>query len=168
MRLYEKGPQNYAPGRLRRALQPSRFEHPSLDLDGLDQVFDAGDCLILKVFVRTARDRHLGADDVMISLGHRRILLLASDTSLRNVRERVEGYREALVEADVSEFENVLVAGHNDAVRARQALLPVLAGPERPSALCRDPDHDHWGPANPLGSGAGTAKGHFVARVRRF
>ena len=71
----------------------------------------------------------------LISLGHRRILLLASDTSLRNVRERIEGYREALVEADLSGFENVLVAGHNDAEHARQTLLPVLAGPGRPSAL---------------------------------
>jgi LacI family transcriptional regulator len=79
----------------------------------------------------TAREgtRHL------ISLGHRRILLLASDPSLRNIRERIEGYREALAEADLLGFENVLVAGRNEAEHARQVLLPVLTGPGRPSAL---------------------------------
>lgn len=51
----------------------------------------------------------------LISLGHRRILLLASDPSLRNIRERIEGYRGALADADLLEFENVVVAGRNEA-----------------------------------------------------
>ena len=68
-------------------------------------------------------------------MGHRHILLLASDPSLRNVQERIEGYREALGEAGLSEFENVVVAGCNEAEHARQALGPALAGPGRPSAL---------------------------------
>jgi LacI family transcriptional regulator len=71
----------------------------------------------------------------LISLGHRRILLLASDPSLRNIRERVEGYRRALADADLLGFENVVVAGRNEAAHARQVVLPVLAGPGRPSAL---------------------------------
>src|SRR5215470_16179844 len=81
--------------------------------------------------VAAARDgtRHL------ISLGHRHILLLASDSSLRNIRERIEGYREALAEADLSGCENVLVAGCNEAERARQVLMPVLASEARPSAF---------------------------------
>jgi hypothetical protein len=71
----------------------------------------------------------------LISLGHRHILLLASDPSLGNVQERIEGYREALAEAGLSEFENVVVAGCNEAEHARQALGPALSGPGRPSAL---------------------------------
>jgi len=71
----------------------------------------------------------------MVSLGHRHILLLASDPSLRNIQERIEGYREALAEADLSGCENVLVAGCNEAERARQVLMPVLASEGRPSAL---------------------------------
>ena len=51
----------------------------------------------------------------LISLVHRRILLLASDPSLRNIRERIEGYRGALADADLLEFENVVVAGRNEA-----------------------------------------------------
>jgi LacI family transcriptional regulator len=71
----------------------------------------------------------------LISLGHRRILLLASDPSLRNIRERIAGYRAALADANLLEFENVVVAGCNQAEDARQALLPVLTGSDRPSAL---------------------------------
>ncbi len=97
----------------------------------------------------------------LISLGHRYILLLASDPTLSNVRERIEGYREALAEADLSGCENVLVAGCNEAERARQVLMPVLASAGRPSALFA-------GTPNPLGSRAGTAKGRFVASVRRL
>ena len=50
-------------------------------------------------------------------------------------RERIEGYRRALADAGLLGFENVVVAGRNEAADARQALLPVLAGPGRPSAL---------------------------------
>jgi len=102
---------------------------PTVLLDRVAEGTDFDHVLLDNAAAAREGTRHL------ISLGHRRILLLASDTGLRNVRERIEGYREALVEADLSGFENVLVAGHNDAEHARQALLPVLAGPGRPSAL---------------------------------
>ena len=102
---------------------------PTVLLDRVAEGTDFDHVLLDNAAAAREGTRHL------ISLGHRRILLLASDTSLRNVRERIEGYREGLVEADLSGFENVLVAGHNDAEHARQALLPVLAGSGRPSAL---------------------------------
>jgi LacI family transcriptional regulator len=98
----------------------------------LDRVVNGSDFdHVLLDNVATAREgtRHL------ISLGHRPILLLASDPSLRNIRERIEGYRGALADADLLEFENVVVAGRNEAAEARQALLPVSASPGRPSAL---------------------------------
>lgn len=71
----------------------------------------------------------------LISLGHRRIVLLASDPSLRNIRERMEGYREALEEAGLSAFEQVLVVGRNAADTVSPVLRPLLQGAPRPSAL---------------------------------
>lgn len=64
----------------------------------------------------------------LIGLGHRRIRLLASDPTLRNLQERVEGYRAALQEAGLSAAANVLVAGRNEVDPARQALAAVLGG----------------------------------------
>ncbi len=98
---------------LDRVAQDTRFDHVLLDN------------------LEAAREgtRHL------ISLGHRHILLLTSDPSLRNVRERTEGYRAALSDADLSGYENVLVAGRNEAEDARQVLLPVLKSNNRPSAI---------------------------------
>jgi LacI family transcriptional regulator len=40
-----------------------------------------------------------------------------------------------LAEAGLSRFENVVLAGGNDAEQARQALTPVLVGPDRPSVI---------------------------------
>lgn len=102
---------------------------PTVLLDRVAKGTDFDHVLLDNAAAAREGTRHL------ISLGHRRILLLASDPSLRNVRERIEGYQEALAEADLSGFESVLVAGRNEAEHARQALLPVLAGPGRPSAL---------------------------------
>jgi LacI family transcriptional regulator len=102
---------------------------PTVLLDRVSKGTDFDHVLLDNVAAAREGTRHL------ISLGHRHILLLASDPALRNVRERIEGYREALAEADLSGCENVLVAGHNEAERARQVLMPVLVGPGRPSAL---------------------------------
>lgn len=72
----------------------------------------------------------------LISLGHRRITLLASDPNLRNIQERIQGYYEALQEAGLHEFKDVLVIGHNYSVDAVKPLLkPLLLNESRPSAL---------------------------------
>ncbi len=71
----------------------------------------------------------------LISLGHQRIVLLASDPSLRNIQERVEGYREALQEAGFSAFEKILVVGRNAADTVSPILKPLLQEDLRPSAL---------------------------------
>jgi LacI family transcriptional regulator len=102
---------------------------PTVLLDRVAEGTDFDHVLLDNVAAAREGTRHL------ISLGHRHILLLASDPTLRNVRERIEGYREALAEADLSGCENVLVAGRNEAERARQVLMPVLASSGRPSAL---------------------------------
>jgi LacI family transcriptional regulator len=102
---------------------------PTVLLDRVAKGSDFDHVLLDNLAAAREGTRHL------ISLGHRRILLLASDPSLRNIRERIEGYRAALADANLLEFENVLVAGRNEAEDARQALLPVLASVGRPSAI---------------------------------
>jgi len=102
---------------------------PTVLLDRVPKGSDFDHVLLDNLAAAREGTRHL------ISLGHRRILLLASDPNLRNIRERIEGYREALAETDLSGFENVLMAGRNETEHARQVLLPVLTGPGRPSAL---------------------------------
>jgi LacI family transcriptional regulator len=102
---------------------------PAVLLDRVPKGSDFDHVLLDNLAAAREGTRHL------ISLGHRRILLLASDPNLRNIRERIEGYREALAETDLSGFENVLMAGRNETEHARQVLLPVLSGPGRPSAL---------------------------------
>jgi LacI family transcriptional regulator len=102
---------------------------PTVLLDRVAKDSDFDHVLLDNLAAAREGTRHL------ISLGHRRILLLASEPSLRNIRERIEGYREALAGADLLGFENVLLAGRNEAEHARQVLLPVLTGADRPSAL---------------------------------
>ena len=71
----------------------------------------------------------------LISLGHRRITLLASDAGLRNIKERIEGYREALLSANLSKFEQIVMAGRNDVESAKRALEPILLKRHRASAI---------------------------------
>lgn len=71
----------------------------------------------------------------LISLGHRRITLLAGDPGLRNIKERIQGYRGALRSANLSKFEQVVVAGRNDVESVKRALEPALRKRPRPSAL---------------------------------
>lgn len=80
--------------------------------------------------VRAARDgtRHL------LSLGHRDIAFVASDPSLRNIVERIEGYRHALRDAELTELERVVVSG-DKAEDGERALRPLLSKRNRPSAI---------------------------------
>jgi LacI family transcriptional regulator len=102
---------------------------PTVLLDRVAENTDFDHVLLDNVAAGREGTRHL------LSLGHGRILLLASDPNLRNIRERIEGYREALAGAELLGFENVLLAGRNEAEHARQMLLPILTGSDRPSAL---------------------------------
>jgi LacI family transcriptional regulator, galactose operon repressor len=71
----------------------------------------------------------------LISLGHRRIILLASDPSLRNIRERIEGYHQALQQAGLSALEQVLVVGRDAANTVSPVLKPLFQEVPRPTAL---------------------------------
>lgn len=70
----------------------------------------------------------------LISLGHRKITMLASEPLLRNIAERIQGYRAALGEAGLSESATVVVSGIGSE-QARHALLPILARRNRPTAV---------------------------------
>jgi LacI family transcriptional regulator len=70
----------------------------------------------------------------LLSLGHRDILMLASDTRLRNIDERVRGYRLALEEAGLSKMERVVVSG-DKADDGQLATAAALAAPDRPTAI---------------------------------
>jgi len=121
-------------------VMPCRDDSPMLDdvrqsgipavlLDRVAKNTDFDHVMLDNVAAAREGARHL------ISLGHRHILLLASDSGLRNIQERIKGYREALTEAKLSKFENVVVAGRNEAELGRQALRSALSGQGRPSAL---------------------------------
>ena len=71
----------------------------------------------------------------LISLGHRNIMLLASEAALSNIQGRIQGYREALAEAGLSMFENVVVAGANETDYVKPALDQLLTKERRPSAI---------------------------------
>ena len=60
--------------------------------------------------------------------------MLASEPLLRNVAERIQGYRNALAEAGLSRFAKVVVSGMSSE-QARKALRPILAGRDRPTAV---------------------------------
>jgi LacI family transcriptional regulator len=70
----------------------------------------------------------------LLSLGHRNIVMLASDMSLRNIAERVRGFLAAFDEAGVAKLERVVVSG-DTANDGERALREVLARPDRPSAV---------------------------------
>jgi LacI family transcriptional regulator len=70
----------------------------------------------------------------LISLGHRRITMLASEPLLRNIAERIQGYRNALAEAGLSRFASVIVSGLSSE-QARKAVHPILAARDRPTAV---------------------------------
>lgn len=74
----------------------------------------------------------------LIELGHRRIVFLATAASLANIEERVEGYRQAMAEAGLQSFCNVIYGGLAiESCRAaiEQELRPSSSQAERPTAI---------------------------------
>ena len=70
----------------------------------------------------------------LISLGHRKIALLVSDPNLRNIAERIQGYREAMAAAGLSNFVRVIVGGMTSE-QAHIALSRSFDAAGRPSAV---------------------------------
>jgi LacI family transcriptional regulator len=70
----------------------------------------------------------------LVSLGHRKITLLVSDPNLRNIAERIQGYREAMLEAGLSMFVRVVVGGMTSD-QAHRALRRSFQLADQPSAV---------------------------------
>lgn len=68
----------------------------------------------------------------LIGHGHRRIALVGDDERLYTTRMRLEGYREALLEAGLEEISRV---GARDAASAAEASRELLRLPEPPTAI---------------------------------
>ncbi|MBV8417618.1 MAG: LacI family DNA-binding transcriptional regulator [Verrucomicrobia bacterium] len=70
----------------------------------------------------------------LISLGHRKITFLVSDPKLRNITERIQGYREGMIEAGLSRSISI-VAGGMTSDQAHTSLRRAFRQADRPSAI---------------------------------
>jgi LacI family transcriptional regulator len=70
----------------------------------------------------------------LLSLGHRDIVLVVSDTSLANIGDRIAGYRDALSEAGVADRARVIVGGFS-VDGCRGAIEQELRRADRPTAI---------------------------------
>ncbi|MCR5880825.1 LacI family DNA-binding transcriptional regulator [Phenylobacterium sp. J367] len=71
----------------------------------------------------------------LISLGHRRIAMVAAPASHRAAAERYEGYRQALEAAGIAVDPSLVVPGAFDAESGEAAAAALLDRPERPTAI---------------------------------
>jgi LacI family transcriptional regulator len=73
--------------------------------------------------------------DLLIGLGHRRIALLADETSWTTGADRYSGYRLSLTEAGI-DFDPTLVSTpRSDVEEARATVVDLLTSPNRPTAV---------------------------------
>jgi LacI family transcriptional regulator len=70
----------------------------------------------------------------LLELGHRDIALLVSARELGNIRDRIEGYRQALAEADCGERQRIIVGGLS-MESCRAAIEQELRRADRPTAV---------------------------------
>jgi LacI family transcriptional regulator len=75
------------------------------------------------------------ATEHLVSLGHRRVAMLAGRADLESAKLREQGYREALALAGVQFDESLVRVGGYDADMSRAAAHELLAGPDRPTAV---------------------------------
>lgn len=71
----------------------------------------------------------------LIARGHRRIGIVAGDLGVPTLRERFEGYAQALTEAGIAIDERLVVTQVDNTDDARAAVHALLARPDRPTAL---------------------------------
>ena len=75
------------------------------------------------------------ATEHLLSLGHRRIALLAGRADLQSAKLREQGYRDALAAAGVPVEESLVRVGGYDADLSALAARELLTGPRRPTAV---------------------------------
>lgn len=75
------------------------------------------------------------ATEHLLSLGHRRIALLAGRADLQSAKLREQGYREAMAAAGVPSIDSLVRVGGYDADVSMLAAHELLTGPQRPTAV---------------------------------
>jgi LacI family transcriptional regulator len=75
------------------------------------------------------------ATEHLLSLGHRRIAMLAGRPDLESAKLREQGYRDALAAAGVPVEESLVRVGGYDADLSALAARELLTGPRRPTAV---------------------------------
>lgn len=71
----------------------------------------------------------------LINQGHRRIALIAGDTRVSTLEERLDGFKDAMRAANVSLSPDLVIAGEPDLDRVSRRIDSLLDGPDRPTAL---------------------------------
>jgi LacI family transcriptional regulator len=71
----------------------------------------------------------------LISLGHRKICFVADNLDLRNIKERIEGYSQAMRDAKLSKFEQIILTDVLEVEGKMRAMEPILASRDRPTAV---------------------------------
>jgi len=71
----------------------------------------------------------------LISLGHRRIAIITGPRGLRTAAERLQGYRQAMHEAGIPIYSEMIVEGNFRAESGYQRGRELLAGGSRPTSL---------------------------------
>lgn len=99
------------------ALVDRAFGHPAFDTIASDN-FEAG----------------YQGTNYLLELGHRKITLLISATDHTHLRDRVEGYRQALIDAGVQDEERIVIGGRSTE-ECRSAIEQDLRRPDRPTAI---------------------------------
>lgn len=109
------------------------------------QVIDGGGAPIVLVDrLIEPRVDQVGVDNVvgirrvvqhLIGLGHTRIGLVAGDRRVSTLMERYEGYRLALIDADLDCSESLIVQARGLSDNAREHTARLLASPARPTAI---------------------------------
>lgn len=90
-----------------------------------------------------ATNHRMGATKVvehLIELGHRKIAMVVNDEAVSSVRDRIEGYRSALREAEIPERDDFLIAlelaeGRDSRAAIAGAVDRLLRMPDRPTAI---------------------------------
>jgi DNA-binding LacI/PurR family transcriptional regulator len=103
---------------IRVVLIGTHIDHPDLDIVRVDNRVGAGDAV-----------RHL------IALGHRRIGMVCGPMSTSSARQRCEGYRHAMEEAELPIRTGWVVEDAFDQEGGYRGTQQLLAHPERPTAI---------------------------------
>ena len=85
------------------------------------------------------------ATEALIQAGHRAIGVLAGNTQLMIGRERVEGYRKAMLQNGLALHKNFLITGTFGQEEAYRRVSELMRSPERPTAFFIANNHSELG-----------------------